>query len=476
MNLQQIEALITKGESQHLEFKKSTAQLKPAFETVCAFLNNNDKGGIILLGVTDKGQPVGQQVTDNTRQEIAREIKKIEPKPEIEVHYVDLTAEKQIIFIKVLYGKHIPYAYDGRAFERNQSSTERMTQHRYEQLIVNRGQLNHSWEKQPAYGYEIDDLDHEEIKSAIRDGIAKNRIGVEVLDYNIEHILTKLELIQHGHLINAAVVLFAKEVCPDYSQCMIRMARFRGNDNLGDFIDNQRTYGNAFKLVAAALAFTQRHLPIASYFEPNRMQRIDQPAVPNLALREALINALSHREYTTESSTVSLAVYDNRLEIWNAGELSKKLTIDDLKKRHNSVPRNKIIATVFYQRGLVEGWGTGTLRMAGYCRENGTPEPDFEEYSGGFSTAFNFKEAMSTAIQKPDQAWLEQLTPRQKEIIAILSTENAMSTHAIRQQMQDPPSERTLRYDLANLRDKGVISSVGTTKTTTWSIDIHQHK
>ena len=291
MNLQQIETWISEGESQHLEFKKSTAQLKPAFETVCAFLN--DKGGIILLGVTNNGQLVGQQVTDNTRQEIAREIKKIEPKPEIEVHYVDLTAEKQIIVIKVSSGKHIPYVYDGRAFERNQSSTERMTQHRYEQLMVNRGQLNHSWEKQPAYGHEIDDLDHEEIRNTIRDGIAKNRIGVEVLDYDIEHILTKLELIQHGHLINAAMVLFAKEVRPDYSQCMIRMARFRGNDNLGDFIDNQRTYGNAFQLVAAALAFTQRHLPIASYFEPNRMQRIDQPAVPNLALREALINALS---------------------------------------------------------------------------------------------------------------------------------------------------------------------------------------
>src|SRR3990167_2284671 len=325
-----------------------------------------------------------------------------------------------------------------------------MTQHRYEQLMVHRGQLNHSWEKQPANGYDINDLDHEEIRRTIKEGVDKNRIGVEVLNYDISHILTKLKLLQNGYLINAAVVLYAKNISPNYSNCMIRMARFRGTDKLGDFIDNQRVSGNAFRLSAAAHDFTERHLPIASYFEPNKMQRIDQPAIPALALREALINAISHRDYATGSTTISLAIFDDRLEIWNAGELPPRLKIEDLKKQHESYPRNETIATIFYNRGWVENWGTGTVRIANYCKTNGTPEPDFQEYSGGFSVIFRFKEAMNTI--KSFESLQREFTSRQKEIITILGLQNEMSLKEIIQQLQKPPADRTIREDLTALK------------------------
>jgi len=116
-----------------------------------------------------------------------------------------------------------------------------------------------------------------------------------VLSYDIPHILEELELLQNEKLINAAMVLYSKEVKPDYNQCMIRLARFRGIDKLGDFIDNQRVYGNAFRIISAAMEFAMRHLPIASFFELGKIQRTDQPAVPPLALREALINSVSHQ-------------------------------------------------------------------------------------------------------------------------------------------------------------------------------------
>lgn len=465
MDLNALQKIIQEGESQCIEFKKSTSQLKAAAETVCAFLNS--KGGIVLIGVDGKGQLIGLNVSDNTHQEIARELKKIEPKPQVEVHYVNIGGDKKIIAMEVSSGHHVPYAYDGRPFDRNQSTTERMTQHHYEQLIVKRGQLNHSWETQAAYNCDINSLDHEEIRQTIREGIVQNRIASKVLDYSIEDILTKLELIQHGSLINASMVLFAKNRSPDYSQSMIRLARFRGIDKLGDFIDNQQAYGNAFQLISAALDFTNRHLPIASYFEPGRWQRRDQPAVPNLALREALINAISHRDYTNNSS-IGLAIYDDRLEIWNSGELPSKLTLEDLKKQHNSYPRNKIIATVFYQRGWVESWGTGTLRMAGFCKDNGTPEPEFEEYSGGFSIVFKFKEPMHTGTKKDHEYLFDQLTPRQKEIIYILKNVDTMTASEIMKQLQDPPAKRTLRDDLSILKNCGIIDFSGRAKTAIW--------
>lgn len=273
MDIDQVTALIKQGESDSLEFKKSTAQLKAAFETSCAFLNRS--GGVVLIGVKDDGQIVGQDVADSTRLEIAREIKKIEPPAHIDVHYVPIKDGKFVIVLEMILGRHAPYVYDGRSYDRVQSSTGSMSQHLYEQLLVHRGQLNHTWEEQSAEGYDLDSLDHEEIRRTIKDGVDNHRIGVEVLNYDIEHILSNFKLLRDSKLVNAAVVLYAKDVLPNYANCMIRMARFRGVDKLGDFIDNQRVYGNAFHLMSVANEFVQRHLPIASFFESGKMQRID---------------------------------------------------------------------------------------------------------------------------------------------------------------------------------------------------------
>lgn len=234
MDIGQVTALIQQGESHNLEFKKSTTQLKPAFETVCAFLNGN--GGTVLIGVSDSGQIVGQDVTDNTRQEIAREINKIEPTAQIEIFYVPIKGSKYVIVIEAESGIHAPYTYDGRAYERNQSTTGRMTQHGYEQLLVERGQLNHSWEESIAASYTIDDLDFDEIRLAVQQGIVVGRVPTTAESETIEGILKSWNLIEGGRINNAAVVLFAKEVLPRYPQCHLKLGRFRGTDMLGDFI------------------------------------------------------------------------------------------------------------------------------------------------------------------------------------------------------------------------------------------------
>ena len=468
MDINQVKKLTQQGESHHLEFKKSTAQLKSAFETVCAFLNA--QGGIVLIGVSDKGKIVGQDVTDNTRQEIAREIKKMEPSAlmDINVDYIPIKDSKYVITLEVNIGRHAPYVYAGRPYERVQSSTGLMSQHLYEQLLVRRGQLNYIWEKQLAEGYDVDALDHEEIRRTVKEGVDNNRISIEALQYDIEQILYHFNLLRDNKLINAAAVLYAKDVLPYYTNCMIRMARFKGMDKSDDFMDNQRVYGNAFHLMSVANEFVQRHLPIASFFEPGKMERIDQPAIPALALREALINAIVHRDYTNRSTSISLAIYDNRLELWNSGTLPSELKIEDLKKPHESYPRNEEIATIFYERGLVEGWGTGTVRMIGYCQKNGTPEPEFQEYSGGFAVIFPFKEPMGSAVREVLSDVQLELTSRQKEVVEILFTGKKMSVSDIASHLKSAPAARTLREDLTRLKKMGWIDLEGRAKAARW--------
>ncbi|MCE3044170.1 ATP-binding protein [Legionella sp. 16cNR16C] len=463
MNIDEIRQLISQGESEHLEFKKSTTQIKPAFETLCAFLNG--AGGIVLIGVTDNGQIVGQQITDKTKQELARELSKIEPKTSPEIHYLNIDENKQIIIIRTSTGTHMPYVYGGRPFERNQSTTEQMSQHRYEQLIVNRGQLNHSWEEFLAKDFTIDDLDHEEIKRTIEEGVNKHRISVEALNYSSEQILINFDLIDHGLLTNAAIALYAKYPSKTLPQCEIKMARFRGLDKLGDFIDNQWLHGNIFQLITAAHHFASRHLPIAGFFEPGKLERIDQPAVPGLALREALINAFCHRDYIDRSSTTSLAIYDDRLEIWNPGKLPHQLKIENLKTFHNSVPRNKTIAQVLYKRGWIESWGTGTLRMAEHCKHNRTPEPEFREEFDGLSVIFSFKDSMHSVSTISKEA----LSSLQEEIISMLQ-KAPMSSTQINEHLNKPLSPRTLRHELHRLKQKGMINDRREALSSIWFI------
>jgi ATP-dependent DNA helicase RecG len=106
--------------------------------------------------------------------------------------------------LEVYFGRYAPYTYDGRSFERIESATSLMSQHRYEQLLVRRGQLNHAWEEQSAEHISVDYLDEEKIRRTIQEGVYKNRIGIEVLDYDIAHILSALKLSRDGKLINAA--------------------------------------------------------------------------------------------------------------------------------------------------------------------------------------------------------------------------------------------------------------------------------
>jgi len=186
INIKQLKSLIVKGESETLEFKTLTAQLKSVCETLCGYLNA--KGGTVLIGVRNNGEIIGQDVTDSTQQEIASELRKFEPTPQITVKYIKV-GSKQVIAMQAPMGKHLPYIYDGRPFERTQSSKGRMTQHHYEQLLVKRKQLDHAWDEQPVMGYDMDNLDHDEIRNTIRDGINENRIPAEVFNYSIEQIL-----------------------------------------------------------------------------------------------------------------------------------------------------------------------------------------------------------------------------------------------------------------------------------------------
>ena len=253
MKLDKLKYFIREGESETLEFKSSTANLQSAAKTLCAFLNG--KGGVVLIGVSDGKKLIGQHVTDKTRQEIANVLRKFEPTANIEVQYVDNKSDKQIIMLTAYPdNRSIPYTYEGRAYERKESSTSVMPQNRYQQLLLAKNFQPVSWEMQPATNISIDDLDHDEILNTAKDVARKKRLEAAFDTQDVSEILTRLQLIQHsGQVTHAAAILFAKEISGDYMQCILKMARFKGIEKAKDkFIDSKQVVGNTFKLLKEA--------------------------------------------------------------------------------------------------------------------------------------------------------------------------------------------------------------------------------
>jgi ATP-dependent DNA helicase RecG len=192
------------------------------------------------------------------------------------------------------------------------------------------------------------------------------------------------------------------------------MARFRGNDKT-EFLDQRQLHGHALQLLEEAMQFLTRHLPVAGRIEPGVFERADAPLFPPIALREALVNAFCHRDYSITGSAVSLAIYDDRLEIWSDGTLPFGLSVDDLKRDHPSRPRNPLIAEAFYRRGLVERWGRGTQKIVELCVQAGHPEPEFVEQAGALGVRF-----LPTAYIAPHRVG-HDLTTRQRRILQTLA-------------------------------------------------------
>lgn len=465
MDMHALKTLIAKGESETLEFKKSMGLLKGIFQTLTAFLNNI--GGVVLVGVLDDGTIVGQHITDSTRQKLAKALVKIEPPAQIQTDYVSV-GDKQVIVLTVLPGKHAPYVYDGRAYQREMTSTSRMLQHRYEQQLVARGQLDYSWERSLSDRYGLDDLDHDGIYKAVMDGVRAHRVPAGAIKESIEEVLLRFQLLEGKRIRNAALALFAKDHVY-LSQCRIKMARFQGRDMLGDFIDNQLVHGNVFKLLEVADAFLRRHLPISSTFRQDQFARIDTPALPVMAVREALINALCHRNYVDHQTDFTLAIFDDRLELWNSGLLPHEITFESLKGPHPSILRNELIAGVFYIRDYIEQWGTGTNKIITQCRESGLEDPVFSEMSGGIMVTFYFKEPMGGSIscRESDQVILNE---RQKDILSVIRGKGIIGIRDLLYELQNPPSRRMVQKELGLLRQLNLISIIGSGRGALWSL------
>jgi ATP-dependent DNA helicase RecG len=423
----------------------------------------NEAGGSVLYGVDDQGHVVGVTIGSGTIEEVDSELRQISPAAHPTIEVVELDG-RVVIVVSTHRGTLRPYTHRGQPYERHHSSTVQMPQQRFEQLMLERLHGAQRWEMEPAEGMTVADLDLDEIKRTLEESIQRGR-QADPGTREPGAILRGFGLIPEGRLTRAAAVLFGRpeQLQERLPQCRVRLARFKGIDQT-EFLDNRQVTGNVFRLLDAADRFLRDHVPVAGLIRPDRLERQDVPLYPPLATREALANAFCHREYEQAGGSVGVAIYDDRLEISSPGVLHFGLRPKDLFEPHESLPWNPAIARILFQRGIIESWGSGTLRIAEAVEEAGLPRAEIVEIAGGLVVRLRQSRYVPPSHVRHD------LTPRQQAILDLLGSGTLLRSEII-QQLPPPTSSRSaVNRDLVFLRQLGLVRLTGVGRGARWGL------
>jgi ATP-dependent DNA helicase RecG len=220
----------------------------------------------------------------------------------------------------------------------------------------------------------------------------------------------RLKLTRNKKLTNAAILLFGKNPQEFFTRPEVKCIRFKGIDVAGKMLDFKVIQTNLFDQLTESEKFIYNNISMAAWIEDWKLQRQEKWEYPPKAIREALANALCHREYETTSS-VQVRIFDDRIEFWNPGKLPEGWTVETLKQVHESIPRNPAIAKQFFWVKYIEEVGTGTNKIIEWCTDWGLPEPEFE--FTGTSLVVTFRKSKLT------DEYLEQLDLNERQQIAI---------------------------------------------------------
>ncbi len=460
MTPDQIAVLAAEGESETLEFKKTTGERREAAKTMCAMLNT--RGGRVAFGITKEGSVVGQQVSDHTLENISAEIQRIDPPTYPTIDRIPMGEGRQVIVASVNQGSMRPHTYKNIAYRRVGNTNLRMSNDQYNQMLFERLHSEQRWENQPTSGWSVDDLNTAEIIRTVEESVRRGR-AEDPGTRDPWQLLQGLGLVKDSSLLRAAAVLFGAtdRVEAEMPQCLLRVARFRGIDRT-EFADNRQFHGNAFSLLVQAERFLRESLPVAGRIAPNLFERVDDPLYPPVALREALANAFCHRDYSIGGGSVALGVYDDRLEVTSSGTLHFGLTADQLFAPHESLPWNPLIARVFYRRGFIEQWGRGTLKMMELTTSAGLPPPQIEDTAGSVIVRFRPSQYV------PPQRVGRDLTEQQREILSLLD-QRSLALSEVCSLLGAETIKRQVRENLATLRALGLVVGTGHGRGARWS-------
>jgi len=374
MNTEDLTKALLLGESQKIEFKSHCTNLNTIGQVVCGFLNT--MGGYLVCGVDEQGKLLGIDDPDAAKMNMEQILQKyLSPKTLVSVQ-VQEVERKALLVIEVPAGKDVPYSFRDVIYLRTDHSTRKADVEAIRDMVLRKQVEPERWERRFSSADIEQDTDMDEIRSATVDMQRVRRTSFRDAK-NPYAILEDLAVAKYGRLTNGGDVLFGRNPAIRLPQVRVRAASFTSDKASNTFRDMKSFEGPLVPILEQAFDFIIRNTASMATFSENKLQRRDESIYPVDAIREGLVNAFAHRDYTDSSGGIAVYIYPKRLEIWNTGSLPEGITPDKMIHGHISVLRNPDIAHVLYLRGFMEKLGRGSVLILQKCKERGLRPPEW---------------------------------------------------------------------------------------------------
>jgi ATP-dependent DNA helicase RecG len=438
-------------ESHDIEFK---SEWKDDCLRVISSLANN-KGGVLKIGIDDKGKATGLKNIGKLMEDIPNIIRsKLGITPSVELKQIK---GREIINVTVSHSS-VPISYNGKFYLRSGSTVQELQGKELADFLIKKAGI--TWDDAIEDKGNLGNIDNATIEDFKR--FALDRIPAVNRETDVSAILNKLNLTESRQLKRAAVLLFDADPQRLYSHAVVKIGRFITDT---DIQTTDILKGNLFRQLEGALEVL-RSKYLVSNITYEGIHRRDILEYPYEALREAIINALIHRDYSGFSQ-IQIRVYPDKLIIMNEGSLPPEVPIENLKTNHLSKPRNKLLAEVFYYAGFIEAWGRGTIKIVEKCVEQGLPEPDFKDENGVMTVTFYQDRWTKENIRK--------LGLNERQVKGVMHVkEKGKITNKEYSKVTGSNSRTSLR-DLANLCEKQIFEKAGVTGRSIYYI-LTRHK
>lgn len=427
------------AESQNIEYKQSWRD--EYLKWICGFANAN--GGTIFIGKDDGGKTVGVADAKKLLEDIPNKVR------DVLGILVDVNLHETVEgdFLEIIVEPY-PNAvnYKGQYHYRSGSTKQEMKGATLDKFLLQKKGVR--WDGAAVPRVSVDDLKKETFVFFRQRGFKNKRLSEDSLIDRDEHLLENLKLIENGYLKRAAILLFHPDPEKYMTGAYVKIGYFEGET---DLIFQDEVHGNLFEQVERTidLLFTKYIKALISY---DGIHRNETYEYPKEAVREALLNAIAHKDYSG-LTPIQIRVYPDKLMIWNEGHLPENWTVSNLLKSHSSRPYNPDIANAFFRSGYVESWGRGISKMTEQCLAEGLPEPSYLVEGSDFWVVFK-KDIYNTE-------YLESLGLNSRRVKAVLFTKNKGKITNSDYQKLAGVSRETSTRDIKELIDKKLFKSSG---------------
>ncbi len=436
-------------EQQNIEWKASWRD--EYLKWICGFANA--KGGVLIIGKDDSGKIIGIDDYKKLMDEIPNKIQ----------NHLGIICDVNLHEIK---GKHYieievksqdaPISYQGKYHYRSGSTKQELKGAMLNEFLLKK--VGKTWEEALEPNATLNEISLDAVEEFKNEAIRNKRYPLAQTENDLINLFTNLKLYKDKTIKRSALLIFGKDPRDYLINAFVKIGKFGQSDT--DLLFQEVIESNAFQLVDKTIeVLDKKYFKRAISYQG--INRVETPEYPYEAIREALLNAVIHKNYF--GPPIQISIYDDKLMIWNPGLLPEELTLEDLKIKHSSYPRNPVIADVFFKAGLIETWGRGTLKIIEACQNAGLPEPKFEILTGGIVVTF-LKDRFS------EQLLLEKELNKRQIRAVHYTKENEFITNRIYQDICEI-SERTALRELEHLVNKQIFVKIGEKKGTKYQLN-----